>query len=299
MKIELLKEFLAFADCLSFSKAARRLSMTQPALSKHIRALEDELGYELVERGEQLRLTPAGTALVDGAFRTVMAYDEALASVAAAARAGVPVRIHEYVASGAERLSYLRSQTCTPIRVVPKRANTSIVELVADGQIDLALLPVPTIGDDLQRRLDDADIEALPLPPGRSSICMKATNPLAARRESLSRHDLEDVPIVVFSPDGEDEQVANVRAMLGNDLDLHFRWQPLESDNDIYLTDIGNGVHICGAEVNRRHLVYRDDMIVVEHLVDAELISRAWLIYQRGNSNPKVRELAQKLAELG
>lgn len=299
MKIESLREFLAFADCLSFSAAARRLNMTQPALSKHVRAIEEELGCDLVERTGQVRLTPAGKAFVKGAFRTVEDYDNTLAAVADAARHGLPVKVHEYAIGSAALLAVVRDSSDIQIQVIPKRADASMVDSVADGTIDIGMLGCPCIDDDLQRRLTELGIVATALKPGYSSICMKVTNPLAAKRDCLSRHDLEGVPITVFSPEDSDYQIDTIRSMLGDDLDLHFQCQPLENDDDIYLTDLGDSIHICGADANRRHLVYRNDMIVVEHLVDAELVSRSWLIYLRDNPNPNVKTLVERLANAG
>ena len=56
-----LKTFLAIAETGSFSLAAERLYVTQPAISKRIQALETELGTQLFDRvGRQTILTPAG-----------------------------------------------------------------------------------------------------------------------------------------------------------------------------------------------------------------------------------------------
>ncbi len=56
-----LKTFLAIAETGSFSQAAERLFLTQPAISKRIQALEIELGSQLFDRvGRQTLLTPAG-----------------------------------------------------------------------------------------------------------------------------------------------------------------------------------------------------------------------------------------------
>jgi LysR family transcriptional regulator, low CO2-responsive transcriptional regulator len=50
----------------SFSRAAERLRLTQPAVSQHIRDLEEKLGKELFRRGNRgVRLTPAGELLLD------------------------------------------------------------------------------------------------------------------------------------------------------------------------------------------------------------------------------------------
>lgn len=56
-----LEYFLAVADGLNISRAARKLGITQPALSRQIRAFEESLGWELLERGKKsIALTRAG-----------------------------------------------------------------------------------------------------------------------------------------------------------------------------------------------------------------------------------------------
>ena len=59
--------FIAVAETLSFAAASRKLSVTQPAVTQQIRALEDELGAKLFERTTRsVKLTPAGfTFLAD------------------------------------------------------------------------------------------------------------------------------------------------------------------------------------------------------------------------------------------
>jgi len=60
-----LRYFVAVADSLNFTKAAQRLRVAQPALSRQIRDLEDELGVPLLVRGPRLaRLTEAGAAFL-------------------------------------------------------------------------------------------------------------------------------------------------------------------------------------------------------------------------------------------
>lgn len=55
--------FLAVIEEKSFSGAGRSLGMTQPAVSNHLRALEERFGVELLSRGRLLCPTPAGEAL--------------------------------------------------------------------------------------------------------------------------------------------------------------------------------------------------------------------------------------------
>src|SRR5690554_6983144 len=60
-----LKAFLTIVDQGSFSEAAETLHLTQPAISKRLAALENQLGTKLIERGHrEIRLTDAGTRLL-------------------------------------------------------------------------------------------------------------------------------------------------------------------------------------------------------------------------------------------
>lgn len=68
MDISALQAFLAVAEAGSFSRAAERIFLTQPAISKRIAALEAEVGARLFDRiGRGIQLTPAGSTLLTGA----------------------------------------------------------------------------------------------------------------------------------------------------------------------------------------------------------------------------------------
>jgi DNA-binding transcriptional LysR family regulator len=75
-----LRTFLAVADHRSFSVAADRLLVTQPAVSKHIKDLEERLGASLFDRGGRLGLTAAGYVLWERA-QQVQGLMDALESV--------------------------------------------------------------------------------------------------------------------------------------------------------------------------------------------------------------------------
>lgn len=72
-----LKVFLEVADHLSFSQAARRLYLTQPAVSKHIKELERVVGTQLFDhRKRNLSLTEAGHSLYEYARKMIALADE-------------------------------------------------------------------------------------------------------------------------------------------------------------------------------------------------------------------------------
>ncbi len=62
-----IKYFITVAKCMSFTKAAAQLFLSQPALSRHIRNMEEELNVQLfVRTANGIRLTPAGSSLYVG-----------------------------------------------------------------------------------------------------------------------------------------------------------------------------------------------------------------------------------------
>lgn len=75
MKIESMREFIVFAQHLNFTAAAKKLYTTQPALSYRIAAMERELGFALVDRGDPLGLTAAGSIFFAEAQKVVEDYD--------------------------------------------------------------------------------------------------------------------------------------------------------------------------------------------------------------------------------
>jgi DNA-binding transcriptional LysR family regulator len=103
VSLEQLRGFVAVAEEAHFGRAARRLGASQPALSRSIQRLEEELGVALLERsGRGVRLAPAGAAFLGHARelleRVALARTAALSGVATVA----PLRVGA-VDVGAER----------------------------------------------------------------------------------------------------------------------------------------------------------------------------------------------------
>src|SRR4051794_9983620 len=81
VEIRHLRAFVAVAEELNFGRAAARLYLSQPALSRQIRSLERLLGCELLRRStHRVELTIAGSALLDRARKLLGDLDEAVAA---------------------------------------------------------------------------------------------------------------------------------------------------------------------------------------------------------------------------
>lgn len=75
--LEYSREFIILANCLNYTKAAGRLNVSQPSLSRHIADLEKELGFQLLERNP-LMLTSAGRYYLESISDVIERLDEVI-----------------------------------------------------------------------------------------------------------------------------------------------------------------------------------------------------------------------------
>ena len=89
MELRQLRYFVAVADTGNISRAARKIFLTQPALSRQIKALEEEVGQCLLERhAHSVRLTPAGEVMLHEARELLRLADQAVERVKASGTGG-------------------------------------------------------------------------------------------------------------------------------------------------------------------------------------------------------------------
>jgi DNA-binding transcriptional LysR family regulator len=184
-----LRYFVAVAEELHFGRAAERIGIAQPPLSRAIRKLESQLGVELLVRNPgAISLTPAGETLLDGSRTAIYALEAA-------------VRRTRRTAAGEPRLAVglkadLDGALLDPALEIyegdPAAIEVEIVlcawgeqlGLVREGRADVALTYHPIDGTDLDFEfvLEEPQVAAL-----------SASHPLAART-ALGLHDLVDHP---------------------------------------------------------------------------------------------------------
>ncbi|MEU3281308.1 LysR substrate-binding domain-containing protein [Streptomyces antibioticus] len=145
MELRQIQYAVAVAEELHFGRAAERLLVAQPSLSRQIRELERDLGVELFQRtSRHVRLTAAGAAFLDEARRILAAVDagrEAAVDAAAGRRGAVALG---FVASAAiQILPHLvrrQSRARPGVRLTLKEMTTEEqVAALNDGAIDIGL----------------------------------------------------------------------------------------------------------------------------------------------------------------
>jgi len=144
-----LRYFVAVAEMENVSRAALKLHVSQPALSRQIRDLEDELGFSLLERtAKSVRLTDAGRAFLDNARALLQNADDAVTKARAVA-SSEPTELHVGYSPTptAEILpKTLRAFQAAMPNVHVKLhdwSNNAILEGIRDGRLQLGLIVPP------------------------------------------------------------------------------------------------------------------------------------------------------------
>lgn len=145
-EISQLRCFVAVAEELHFSRAAERLNMTQPPLSRQIRLLEHHVGVLLLERNSRtVRLTAAGKAFLPEAARILRMAEQAAFTARRAAKGEQgSLAIGFTSASGysllPEVVRRLRERVPGVSLTLKELVSTEQVEALNNGQLDLGLM---------------------------------------------------------------------------------------------------------------------------------------------------------------
>ena len=145
-----MRYFVAVAEMENVSRAALKLHVSQPALSRQIRDLEDEIGFCLLERtAKSVRLTEAGRAFLNDARELLRQADEAVKKARAIA-SEEPTELHigYSPAPFAEVLpkilrAFQRAMPNVHVRLHDWN-NKTILDGVRDGRLQLGLIVPPT-----------------------------------------------------------------------------------------------------------------------------------------------------------
>jgi DNA-binding transcriptional LysR family regulator len=174
-----LRYFVTVAEELHFGRAAVRLHIAQPVLSRQIRALEDELHVQLFVRDKRsTELTEAGRQLLEGA-RPLLASAEALQRGVARGTCTLTVGFMP----GITVTSAVRELTTRRPEVSVELARTTWddqVEVLHDGRVDVSIVRLP---------IDTRDLEVRPLFKEPRVVVLRSDHRLAGK-ESVTVSDL-------------------------------------------------------------------------------------------------------------
>ncbi len=191
------RSFVVVAEELHFGRAAERLNMTQPPLSRQIQKLEKTVGVQLLERdNRKVSLTAAGWAFLGEARKLVVAAERAphTARRIAAGKSG-QLRIGFTATSGFSLLGPLLSEIALELPDVDVELQELVtgeqVAAISDGDLDLGLAR-PAFDEDLfeSHLLFTEDLQ----------VAVPSGHDLDRLSRPLTVADLKGVPLIMHSP---------------------------------------------------------------------------------------------------
>jgi DNA-binding transcriptional LysR family regulator len=201
LNLDHLQTFADVVELGSFSAAARRLNLTQPAVSLQIKQLESRLAVRLIERiGRRAYPTAAGRDLLAHVQQVDAAIDGALAAVADHREGRGRLRL----GTGATACIYLLPPVLRALRqefpaleiVVGTGNSPDILAALAANTIDVALVTLPAPGRSLQAVWTRDDEMVAIFPPGATPLPARITADFLAAR-----------PLVLYEAGGHARRV--------------------------------------------------------------------------------------------
>lgn len=196
MELRHLRYFLAVSEALNFTRAAALLQVAQPALSRQVRDLEDEIGVDLLRRSPRgVTLTAEGKLFLKETREILKRVDESVANTRALAR-GEYGELHiGYSPSPTVEIlppAMVAFQKAAPqVRVVlHDLAGDELVAGLQEGSLELALMVQPTGVQ--EEGLEFEELRRYPM-----CLAIPAAHPFA-KLKSVSIDRVIDEPLVVY-----------------------------------------------------------------------------------------------------
>jgi len=180
MEFRQLHYFLTVAEELSFGRAAKRLNMAQPPLSRQIRQLEQELGVQLFERtSRRVELTQVGSVFVEEARRILEQIEQSVRTVQRANQGVIGQLVIAFEGSSAYdaiplSLKTYRERFPDVELIVLGMTTNQQIEALHSGQIHVGFVVPP-----LQGQVEDLEVETAIKAP--LVLALPKSHPLTAK----------------------------------------------------------------------------------------------------------------------
>ena len=242
MEIKQLRSFIAVVECGNFTKAAERTFTSQPTISTHIKALEDELGVSLIARDtKNIEITDKGRELYDCAVnilelesRLMKRFSDESSNVA---HLGVSTIPSTYILPGILK-GY--SKNTPDVRfVISQGDSSSVIEGLGSGLYDLGLVGMECGSDTLKCDPICRDRMVLIAPPTPEFEELK-------RQETPDFARLFEHPVIFREPgSGSQRSAENIIRSLGIDpLELNVTARINDQETIKNLVEAGLGISI-------------------------------------------------------
>jgi DNA-binding transcriptional LysR family regulator len=301
MDIEVFRQYVELARILNFSKASKRLNITQPTLSRNIAQLESFVGAQLLVRKRELTFTPVGRVVLKYANNITQQQERMLAEVKAMRKASECLLTIEDV-SYMPTLSNMLNETFSHVR--RHRPHTdlrfklvhgkSLEEALLDGDLDIGFNWRFTSDSAAQndRVKDDERIARVQIEPYDNAMIVMVPkgNPLS-QRENLSIKDLAQLEFyrpADVSLDHLFTSFENVCAHHGIAID--YRLVDAENISDLFYQSQDDCAFLVSTSLLNTGNVPRSvlDRVAPVPLADVDLHWNLYVEYNADSKNPNI-----------
>lgn len=298
MQVEVLKEFIVVANQRNIRKAADELHLTRSALSKHISALEREIGFPLLDRSGGLALTPEGECFYVYAQRMLDVLDEGLAKCAEISKKSAPAVRVQWSGQESRIFEGMLSQIKTPVNLVSPKTDVDIFESLASGYADAIF----TYGVDtvpaLAQKIEEEQLICTLIGDEPVSILMSRDNPLSAKG-SLSREDLRDAKIMTGYGSLFEHVVGSLEQLVGEGSNARVVQDPaLDDIRDLLFLDPGQMILFHFSDVVHHVCSFRNDVVAFDELDGRPITYRTFMVYRADAQNPNVHAFVAEVEAL-
>ena len=298
MQTEVLREFIEVAKHSSFRKAANELHVSPPALSNHIAALEQELGFKLFDREGGVRLTEAGAYFYAQAKQVLDLLDESVLKARGISQRMPTVRLQIFGVQYSALTKMLPSIR-TPFKLIPWEADKSILEALENDEIDM--LAAPSIPSVLvhEAKQDPSDYTCIPIGTMEMSFVVSSGNPLSGK-DSLSLEDLRGSELLLTFGSYCDYLEYAIPEIFDDRLEMTFVQDPTLSvdTNSVPIHGLGMRIMPIFRQAAHDSCASRPGIVAIDKVEGRPCEYLEYIVFRSSNPNANVRAFAEEVQEL-
>ncbi|MFC6438053.1 LysR family transcriptional regulator [Novosphingobium resinovorum] len=291
MDIRRLRYFVTVAGERSFTKAAEKLNIAQPPLSRRIQEIEEEVGAQLIERKSRpLRLTPDGRLFYEQALQVLERLDQMSSTMQRFVGNVRPRFVLGLIPSGFhDRLP----QVIQRYRMIAPEIDLSLIEMnsmeqveaLKDGRIDAGLGRVRIEDDGIRRELLREEPVLAAFPPGSM---------LGPPDQPIDLSQISPYPVILY-PRGPRPSYADAIVSMFRDYGIHLTRTIEVTELQTALIMVAAGEGACLIPTSARRLAHPE---VLFRSIRPQVMSPIVLSHRIGDNSQGLKMLFQTFTTL-
>lgn len=282
MRIEYLRYFNQLAKTLNFTQAARELYIAQPTLSLAVKRMEDELGFQLFDRGDGssgVKLTPMGSAFSEYTSTILNAYDTGLrvaheiqGEMDSTLRVGTIYAVQGRFWSQT-MAAFMETRKTEPKLVIEQAYSVVLRDRLRKGELDV-IFGTGGTNEEFNRVL----VWSQPL-----VLCVRKNHPLAQRKR-ITLSELKGLDLITYVPKSPTTPALEEELPI-NEMHLHREYDDEITMCSLVSSDVNKMALLCYS-----FLVSAFDDVVALRIDGLPMDFQKVYLMSRHETHPKIVE---------